>query len=117
MPNCFQLFRRVTGFEKNLIHPARPEVFSKIDVEICALLDVPVDDVRYCMDWYDTIGFRLACGKTFEENAKYFEDRIEECEAKSQREFADEYRKLAKINDWLDEHFVVNSWVEIGRRD
>ena len=44
----------------------------EVDKEICALLDIPQDD-KYCggkyggYDWYDTIGYQLASGKTYDQ--------------------------------------------------
>ena len=58
MPNYFTLTK---------IGNDKPSAFNDIDIELCEHFNTPVDDVRYFMEWYDTIGLALAMGKTWDE--------------------------------------------------
>lgn len=60
MPNCFQLIDRTTGEAASL---------NKVDEEICALIDRPVDPRLYVENWFDTIGFEIAMGTPLESPA------------------------------------------------
>ena len=87
MPNCFALKRKSEPEKGNVS-------LTKIDEEIC------------CCNWYNIIGFDLAMGKTFAQIRQGLIDKpYPECN--------EEYKKIV---DYLDENFVVDSWVEIGRR-
>jgi len=39
---------------------------TDIDAGICQFLGVPCDDTRWFQSWYEIVGFRLACGQSFE---------------------------------------------------
>ena len=91
MPNCLTLTSKATN---------EPTSFVQIDEEICAHLGVPVHPTKYVHGWYDTIGLCLAMGKTFDEQRRIFAECPE----------------LLKIIDYLDEHYIPDSWAEIGRR-
>lgn len=87
MPACFQLYKKGSS---------EPEKFTVIDEEICAMLDVPCDPVKWIYGWYDIIGFKLAIGKTFEQIVTDLE------------EYNDV--ELLKITRWLMEHYTSNAW-------
>lgn len=44
-----------------------PVKFNAIDDEMCAALGVEPDPVEYHKFWYDTIGFSLACGQSWDQ--------------------------------------------------
>ena len=54
MPVCFTLTKNGCN---------EPATFQSIDEEICQMLGEPCDPVKFCLGWYDQIGFSLACGK------------------------------------------------------
>lgn len=60
MPVCFQLTR---------LGDKEPSSFQHIDDCICQHLQVDADPIKYHMDWYDSIGMRLALGKSWDEIA------------------------------------------------
>lgn len=57
MPNCFQLTPKGA---------TEPATLAAVDEGICALFGVPVHPVKYIFGWYDSIGFALAMGWTWE---------------------------------------------------
>lgn len=65
MSNYFTLTRN--GSDK-------PAAFTLIDEEICQHFGAPVDDDRYFMEWYNTIGLGLAIGKTWEQLEEIFKN-------------------------------------------
>lgn len=84
---CFQLTRK-----SNL--GSGPVQLTVIDEEICKHLGLPVHPVNYCHNWYNTIGFGLACGKSF--------DRLREV-------FKSDLRSIEIIN-YLDANFTTNAF-------
>lgn len=88
MPNCFQLVRL------SLLDEG-PVALSKIDAEMCYRFDVEPDPVTYYRMWFDTIGFGLACGKSWDQLRKLFPTRVD-------------------IIDWLSDNFLPRVWVEHG---
>lgn len=87
MPNCFSLTPK--GQDK-------PESLSIIDEKICQELNRPSDDQYYCLEWYDRIGFSLACGRTFAELKDRYVNNPE----------------MLKIVVFLDANYTVNAWAE-----
>lgn len=86
MPSCFQLMRNGAAVPLN-----------QIDEEMCRHFEVACHPVRYFEGWYDTIGFLLATGKTFDQiRVTYADEPI-----------------LVKIVDWLKANFESNSWHEL----
>ncbi len=65
MPQCFQLFPLNSDSPKE----SGAVSLSRIDEEICQLLGSQVHDRFYggtgenSFNWFDTIGFQIACGK------------------------------------------------------
>jgi hypothetical protein len=103
MPNCFCLYR-VSDTER------KPVPLSLIDDEICRHFGVVSDKIRYHAAWYDIIGFELAMGKSFSQIREGFEKEVETSQ------YADEYRHLIEICDYLSSNFTPGAWAEIGRR-
>ncbi len=100
MPNCFSLTRKSD--------PASgPVPFNVIDEEMCAYFGVPCHPTAWYCYWYDTIGFALAMGKSFE----WMRDKIKEG-VESEKDKA----HSLKIIDWLDENFTPDAWAVVGRR-
>jgi len=93
MPNCFTLTRKSDT-------AAGPVKLTLIDEELCAHLGVEVDNTHWVHGWYNSIGFSLAMGKSFDECREIFKKYIE----------------LQIIIDYLDANFTTDSWAEIGRR-
>jgi hypothetical protein len=99
MPNCFALYR--------LNDPKKTFVsLSKIDEEICEMMNVPCDEKKYYYGWYDIIGFRLAMGETFD-------DMISGNEAKGIGALEDPiYQQIAR---WLEANYGSDAWSQRGR--
>ena len=102
MPNCFQLSRKTS------------EKFTavslyEIDEEMCKHFNVKYSTIRYYGEWYGSVGFSLAMGKSFEEIRKEFEPCLE-----SDPDNFWSKRRL-EIVDWLAANFVSDSWVQIGK--
>ena len=51
--------------------------FTKIDDEMCEALGVPCDPINYYKNWYDTIGFSIACGKSWDELREFWPEKVE----------------------------------------
>jgi hypothetical protein len=87
MPNCFTLTKKSED---------KRAVFQTIDDEMRAHFGEPPDAERWLWGWYDSIGLALACGKTWDEIRKLFEDSPE----------------LLKVVDYLEERYVSDCWFE-----
>lgn len=99
MPNCFQLTRK---------GEREPATLVSVDEAICAHLGCRVDPVRYAHEWYDSIGFALAMGDTF--------DKIRNSYIKNDY-YRPEYKAvMVKIVDFLEANYTTSAWAEIGRR-
>ena len=98
MPNCFQLLDKITGQAVPL---------NDVDTALCAHFGVQVDDNYYMSlydydrySWYDSIGFKLACGETFAELREHYdtaENRQYRC------------RGLEVVN-FLDKHYTTSAF-------
>ena len=102
MPACVQYYRKG---EKVAI------VLADLDDELCAHLGVTPDPVKYVAGWFDFIGLFHALDKSHDEVRAKIKKCIEDDPAYTG------YQQWLKILDYLEEHFTVNSWTEIGRRD
>lgn len=95
MPNCFSLTRK-----------SAPEAgavdLNVLDVELCTLLDVEVDEKFWCHHWYNSIGFYYAIGKSHVEVRTILKEPYE----------YDDAEALLKILDYLEANFNVDAWVE-----
>jgi TorA maturation chaperone TorD len=104
MPNCFQLTR------KGDTHPS-PLVL--IDDLICEHFGVEPDPVTYFNSWYDSIGFKLAMGKSLTEIVNYYHREYELCKGNDPSDY---WQTQLKIAQWLEENYIPDTWAEIGRR-
>lgn len=102
MPNCYNLTRK--GWPS-------PATLQTVDAELCQNLSLPFDDVHWTCDWHNIIGFSLAMGRTLPELI----DRHRENETKYPED-RDTYHDLVRICAYLNEHYTVDAWAEIGRR-
>lgn len=101
MPVCFNLTRKSDI-------AAGPVKLNTIDEEMCKHFGAPVDEVKYHCGWFDSIGFRLATGKTWEDIRKEFRNYVEE-----KSDYTLLYKHLIEIVDWLEDNFVTDSWYEL----
>lgn len=96
MAACFQLIKKGTE---------EPALLNSIDEELCAHFNVPVHPNDWYKNWYNTIGFRLALGKTFDEIKPELQKLAEE--------YPDsECPQLVLIVDYLQEHYESTNWSE-----
>jgi len=98
MPVCFQLYPK--GAQE-------PEKLQIVDDKMREAFEQPSDPDNWLGGWYDSIGFRLAMGKTFEEIRTRFEAYIAEGNAVSY------YTMALELLTWLEEHYTVDSWREM----
>lgn len=79
----------------NLInkHSHKVETFPIVDDKLCEWLGVKATDQFY-KDWYNHVGFALACGRTFSE----LRERFSEC------------TDLLIIIDYLDNNYTVDTY-------
>jgi hypothetical protein len=89
MPACFQLIDKTTD---------KPARFADIDDKLCQYLEKPIDPIEYLYNWYNLVGFGLACGKSFDQLREVFADT-----------------DLVPVIDFLDEHYTANAWHQVGR--
>lgn len=106
MPNCFQLIRK--GHTE-----ATP--LNTIDRELCQLLGKEEHPKLYVAGWFDSIGFSLAMGKTFDEIVEKIEGDIA-TEKPEDAPYKENDRELLKCAKYLRENYTENAWAEIGRR-
>lgn len=97
MPNCFALIRKTTG---------ERAVLQQVDDEMRQHFGAEPDPEHWFCHWYDTIGFALACGKSFE----WCREKVRES-----GESAEDHAFSLRLIDWLDENFTADCWVQIGR--
>lgn len=93
MPNCFQLTRNGEAVP-----------LAKIDEEMCRHFNAPCDPDRYFREWYGSIGYDLAMGRSFEEIKTLYG-------APEYAEFG-----LVPIAEWLEANFKPRSWYEPSSR-
>jgi len=93
---------------------AGPVVLSALDVEICTLTDQPVHESKYCLGWFDMIGYWLAVGKTWAEirtmHAEWRRADARGLEGENLEGHNAYHDLLAKVVDWLEANFIVESW-------
>lgn len=99
MPVCFQLIPKGSN---------EPEKLQTIDQKICEFLGVPVDEKKWCGDWYNVVGFRLAIGKTFAE----IREEIQGYVLLQENDFLEEDKQMLLIIDFLDINYESNSFRE-----
>ena len=93
MPNAFQLIRKSTG---------QAEKFAVIDDELRQYLGVPPNEKSYYRGWYDSIGYAIAIGKSW--------DEIRATIVGTPDDPGDE--ESIKLVDWLIANFDTRAWYE-----
>lgn len=102
MPSCFQLLDKQTGEATSL---------SAIDNSICTeVLNVPTDERMYgggfvsgAFNWFDTIGFQIATGKSL--GSQELRDHYLKSDL-----WADEAPVISKILDYLEARYTSHSF-------
>lgn len=103
MAAYFQLINLVTG---------KADSFVKIDEVMCLHFDVPVNDNEYLCNWYNSIGFRVATGKSLNEICQEFITGIGEETKRGNENNAIGYANLLRIAQWLKLHYTTDSWYQ-----
>ena len=85
MPNCFQLLRDGVAIP-----------LAAVDEEMCRHFEAPCHPTRYYESWYDTIGYGLAQGRSFDEIRSTYAD----------------IPRLVEVATWIETHFTVRAWHE-----
>ena len=114
MPNCFQLTKK---------GETEPTTLHKVDEELCRLLDVPVHDTYYVMNWYNTIGMWIATRDNCDLGSEKlwavledFFDTEERRERKSpEKPGMSQYQGLKVCLDYLCENYTSRSWYQVGK--
>ena len=98
---------------------------SVLDVELCNLVGEAVHSVRYCLGWFDMVGFWLAQGWTWLQVRvllqKYRADGRGPDGAHrsplddSRDAHHDYFNALARIVDYLEANFEVDHWSSWGQ--
>lgn len=89
MPICFQLIDRATG---------SPVTLQAVDDSMWLACEgsIPTPNNQWFSHWYNTIGFALACGKTFRDCREYFKDS----------------ERLLFVIDFIEKSYKVDAWYE-----
>lgn len=87
MPACFQLTRK---------GESEPSTLNSVDEAIANHLGIAVHPTKWCVGWYDTIGFSLACGKSFADL----------------REIDKDDKEYLSIINFLDENYTTNAFYQ-----
>lgn len=102
MPNYFSLTRKSNP-------EAGPVDFVTIDEEICAAFEVTPHSEHFVDGWYDSIGFRLAFGKSWDEiRGDFVLQRAEADNRDDGAPYSDLMSRLIAIANWLEERFAVD---------
>lgn len=84
-----------------------PVAFSIIDEELCKFLGCGAHPVKYVAEWYDTIGLRLACGRSFDDIIEEFQRSLDSEKGYGSAEW---YATILKIAKYLQEHYTSDAW-------
>lgn len=94
MPVCFTLTPRLApGVE------SAPATLQHIDDRMRQDLGYDPDPEKWLHGWYDSIGFGLAMGRTFDSMRVTFADDAE----------------LLEVIDYLDKHYIPDAFRTVGR--
>jgi hypothetical protein len=96
VPNCFSLTRK---------GETEPMKLVKVDEAICQHFGWTPHMYRWAYNWYNIIGFEIACGKRL--GSQELRDWV--------ADMPDSPEALLCILDFLEREFTDNAWVEIGR--
>ena len=97
MPACFQLIDKETK---------SPTVLQKIDDEMREHFGVAPDPTNWLSGWYDSIGLRMACGKSYGQVREEFQG-YQKVDDLGERKF---YQDLLDVLDYLEERYETNSF-------
>ena len=87
MPNCFSLTKN---------GESQPAQLQAVDDEMREFFGEPADSKRWLWNWYDVIGFSLACGRDWAWiREAFFEDP-----------------ELVKVVDYLSASYKADSWYQ-----
>ena len=103
MPNCFSLTRKG---EKDC------STMQAIDAKMCIHFGAPCDEKRYHAEWYNIIGFSLACGKSFESQREEFRKQVASLSEAGQYDQAHREMHYIAICDWLEANYTSDAWCE-----
>ena len=95
----------------------KPASLNQVDVLICENILHEVPHEKYYggsgknrFNWFDTIGFQLANGKTLEDSEDSVRRYYQESEI-----WQEELSVIEKIIDFLQENYTVRSWISVGK--
>lgn len=103
MPNCFSLTKKGEN---------APTPLVKIDEEICEHFQAEVHPTKYHASWFDIIGWHLAMGRDFPTIKEKLKSEFLLREDEGDKAF---YSRQYEIADFLERHYVSDSWVQIGK--
>lgn len=84
---------------------SEPIDLNALDEQICARYGEKPDAVRYYYGWYDSIGFRLALGDSWDAIRASLQP-----DEKDNEEYRAVLERLREIATWLEEQFEVKAW-------
>jgi hypothetical protein len=105
MQNTFSLYPRGARV---------PASLNEVDRLMCEHFGFEPDSKRYLCGWFDSIGFYLALGRTYQTIRADYEARLEK--AKVKPEFPDDvdfYTSTLAILEWLEANYSPNSSYEM----
>lgn len=97
MPTCVQLISKETG---------KPAVLNHIDNDLCREMGVLADERRYYMDWFDIVGFQVACGTGLEKQVELGREWVR---ANPTDSHAIDFLAVLR---WLNEHYTTDAWYQ-----
>ena len=97
MPACFQLIDKETK---------SPTVLQKIDDEMREHFGVAPDPKDWLAGWYDSIGLRMACGKSYGQIREEFQGYLRTDDSGERRYYQD----LLDVLDYLEERYETSSF-------
>ena len=93
MPMCFSLSRKS--------NPDSAVALSEIDNEMCRFFGIEPHPVNWLANWYNYHGIDYACGVSLTEVRKMEEDDTDSMDY--------------QVAKYLEDHYVLRQWREIGR--
>jgi hypothetical protein len=105
MPVTFSLYPRGASV---------PASLNEVDRLMCEHFGVEPDSKRYLCGWFDSIGFYLALGRTFETIRTDYEARLEKSKIKPELpNDVDFYSSTLAILEWLEANYSPTSGHEM----
>lgn len=98
MPSCFQLFSKD--------NPTDAVSLSKVDEEICSLLNIPVHNRFYGngeVNWFDTIGYMIATSNDLQLGVPELRDKMKDWELD---------KRFFQALDYLEENYTSTSFYQ-----